>query len=88
MTRYLVTFTRVDSFSVEVEADSHGEAMAAAYESDDYQNAPGLCAYCSGYNRPGPAVDAGEWEVDEQAVHRLDEAACVECGLSREDGAS
>ena len=76
MSTYLVTFQRIDSFAVEVEADSSGEALEKAYESDACQNAPGLCAYCSGYGRSGPGVDAGEWDVDERdGVYRLDGAS-------------
>ncbi len=76
MSRWRVTFERIDSFTVEVEADSAGEAVDRAYETEHYQEAPSLCAHCcNAWGKPEqPVIDESGWEIDdERGVVLLDE---------------
>lgn len=64
MSTYRVYFTQVISTSVEVEADSFGDAVEAAYDSEAMPSNNPLCAQCGGWGQPY-SIDTGEWEPDE-----------------------
>lgn len=63
MSTYRLFFTSVLSTSVTVEADDLGEAIDAAYDSDQMPST--ICAQCSGWGSSWYVDDSGEWQFDE-----------------------
>lgn len=69
MARYRVWFQRVDTSSVEVEADNEEAAEDLAFET---AMLPGLCIQCTGWGRDYASVDPGEWELyDDEPVELI-----------------
>jgi hypothetical protein len=71
MTKYIVEFKGVAWATATVEAEDESEAIEAAFE-DGF---PGLCAQCSGWNKPWTLSipdDPAAWELDAESVRSAD----------------
>ena len=65
MPEFTLHFQQMASTSVTVEADDLNAAIDSAYDGLP----GGLCAQCSGWNRP-PGIDlSGDWELDAKAAY-------------------
>lgn len=75
MPKYLITLEATASAYIEVDADNEEDAVDRAFE-----NAPGICAQCSGWGTPGVSMDLGEFDLAnengkeaEYAVEKLED---------------